>query len=67
MLSSARVELTTRTRVGTVGVLIPHTCWSEDNGWRNVKGESAVEMWQCEKAAFLEGWVLQKHGVITRD
>lgn len=54
-------------RVGSASLIIPHACWTEDNGWRNDLGESAVEEWQRMKAAFLERWVLQKHGVFTRD
>ena len=43
-----RMELATMhnaLRVGTVVLLIPHACWSEDNGWRNETGESTVQVW----------------------
>lgn len=46
--------------VATVWMPIPDACWSEDNGWRNEAGESAVQVWQREKAVFLERWVLHQ-------
>ena len=53
--------------VGTVGILIPHACWTEDGAGRNEAGESAVEKWTHEKTVYLKVWVLQKHGQIPRD
>ncbi len=52
---------------GHVAIHIPDVCWTETGVLRGEGGESAVEQWTREKKAFLERWVLHKHGQITRD
>jgi hypothetical protein len=52
---------------GNRTIHIPDACWTEAGALRLEGGESAVEQWTREKAAFLERWVLEKHGRITRD
>ena len=54
-------------REGNVTIHIPDACWTEAGALRLEGGESAVEKWTHGKAAFLERWVLEKHGRITRD
>jgi hypothetical protein len=52
---------------GNRTIRIPDVCWTEAGATRGEGGESAVEQWTHEKQAFLERWVLEKHGRITRD
>jgi len=54
-------------REGKATIHIPDACWTEAGALRLEGGESVVEKWTHGKAAFLERWVLEKHGRITRD
>jgi hypothetical protein len=65
-----RMELATMHNAemtGNVAIRIPDVCWTEAGVLRGEGSESAVEQWTREKKAFLERWVLEKHGQITRD
>jgi hypothetical protein len=60
--------LTAGNLIGNLTIDIPDVCWTEAGATRGeASGESAVEQWTREKKAFLERWVLEKHGRITRD